>query len=219
MLRHILFIGVGGHYNSVSSLIEKKNYDKISAKKFFLPLTKNNVSKNKKFLINFLKNNKKNKNYIFISVGSNYVRFIIHKFLRENFKSKFIFPTIISKYAFISENVLIGSGSVIMPGVSINSNTKIGSQCIVNTNSSIDHDNHIKNFSSLGPGVNTGGNVKINTLSHIGIGSSINHNVFIEKNVIIGGGSFINKNCARNSLYFGVPGKFIKKRKLDDDYL
>ena len=77
--------------------------------------------------------------------------------------------------------MLIGPGTVVMPGVSINSNTKIGSQCIINTNSSIDHDNHIKKFSSLGPGVNTGGNVKLESFSHIGIGSSINHNISIKK--------------------------------------
>lgn len=218
-MKHVLFIGIGGHYNSVRSLIDNEKYDKISCKKIYLPLTKENINKNKKILSNFIKNNKKYKNYIFISIGSNYIRFVIYKFLNENFKSKFLFPTIISKYAYISENVSIGAGSVIMSGVSINSNSKIGSHCIINTNSSIDHDNNIKNFSSLGPGVNTGGGVKVSTLSHIGIGSSINHNVFIEKNVIIGGSSFINRNCLRNSIYFGVPGKFIKKRKLDDDYL
>lgn len=218
ILKHILFIGIGGHYNSVRSLVETQ-YDKISARKIYLPLNKDNISKNKKFLLNFIKNNKKYKNYIFITIGSNYKRFIIHDFLQKNFKSLFSFPKIISHNSNISKNVLIGPGTVVMPGVSINSNTKIGSQCIINTNSSIDHDNHIKKFSSLGPGVNTGGNVKLESFSHIGIGSSINHNISIKKNVIIGGGSFINRDCKKDSLYYGVPAKLINKRNLYDDYL
>ena len=58
-----------------------------------------------------------------------------------------------------------------------------------------------------------------NSLTHIGIGASINHNISIGKNVVIGGGSFINKNCKSNSIYFGVPGKFINKRNIEDSYL
>jgi len=33
----------------------------------------------------------------------------------------------------------------------------------------------------------------------------------ISENVVCGGKSFINKNCKKNSVYFGIPLKFIKK--------
>ena len=219
MIRHILFLGKGGHYNSIREILDESLFDKFSNKHFFLPINSKNIIKNKKILNNFFTKNKNEKKYIFLSIGSNYIRFCIYNFLKKNIKYDYTFPNIISKFSYISKNSSIGNGSVVMPGVVINTNTKIGNQCILNTSCSIDHDNRIKNFSSVAPGVNTGGNVKIDSLTHIGIGSSINHNITIGKNVVIGGGSFINKNCKPNSIYYGVPGKLISKRKIEENYL
>ena len=61
----------------------------------------------------------------------------------------------------LNGNVEIGEGSLIMPGVVINTETKIGKHCIINTSSSIDHHNYFKDYSSCGPGVITGGKVTI----------------------------------------------------------
>ena len=41
----------------------------------------------------------------------------------------------------------------------------------------------------------------------------------IGENTVIGGHSFVNKDCKKNSIYFGVPAKKIRKRKEDDTYL
>ncbi len=218
-MKHLLLIGKGGHYKTILSILDESLYDKVSNKNFFLPTNRENLNKNKKILNSFFTKNKKEKKYIFISIGSNYIRFCIYNFLKKNVNYDYIFPNIISKFSCISKYSSIGSGNVVMPGVVINANTKIGSQCILNTSCSIDHDNQIKNFTSVAPGVNTGGKVKIDSLTHLGIGSSINHNISIGKNVVIGGGSFINKDCKSNSIYFGVPGKFIRKRKQEDNYL
>ena len=48
--------------------------------------------------------------------------------------------------------------------------SKIGEHCIINSSTSIDHDNFFGDFCSTGPGVITGGNVKLRELSHLGIG-------------------------------------------------
>ena len=56
-------------------------------------------------------------------------------------------------------------------------------------------------------------------LSHIGIGSAVCQNVDIANNTIIGGKSFVNKNCEKNSVYFGTPAKKRKNRKIGAKYL
>ena len=65
----------------------------------------------------------------------------------------------------------------------------------------------------------TGGNVKIGELSHLSIGSTIKNNITIESNALIGGSSFVNKDCDKNSVYYGVPAKKIKSRKENEKYL
>ena len=101
----------------------------------------------------------------------------------------------------------------------INTGTIIGKHCLINTSSSIDHHNNFKNFSSTGPGVITGGNVKIGEMSHLFIGSIIKNNINIKSNALIGGSSFVNNDCDKNSVYYGVPAKKIRLRKENEEYL
>ena len=113
----------------------------------------------------------------------------------------------------------IGDGSLIMPGVIINTKSKIGRNCIINSGSVIEHDNFFDDFSSCGPGVITGGNVKINKFSHLGIGSVVLNNCKIGLNTVIGANSTVTKNCKENTTYVGSPVKRIKSRRLSDNYL
>ena len=55
--------------------------------------------------------------------------------------------------------------------------------------------------------------------SYLGIGSIVKNGVKIGKNTVIGGNSFVNKKCLDNYLYFGVPIKQIRKRKINENYL
>ena len=87
-------------------------------------------------------------------------------------------------------------GTVVMPGAIVSAGTKIGEFCIINTNSSIDHDNIFENYSSTGPGVTTGGNVELGQCSHLGIGSTVKHQISIGDNTIIGAQSLVLKKHA-----------------------
>ena len=70
----------------------------------------------------------------------------------------------------------------------------------------------------MGPGVITGGNVEVGFNSHIGIGTVLKNNVSIDENTVVGGGSYVNKNCKKNFIYYGVPAIPIRKRKKSEKY-
>ena len=214
----LLFVGDGGH-SIVSKSILDHQYKKFKRIKFYFPLNRENIIKNKKKFNSFFIKNSKHRIVIFIAIGFNYHRKVISQFLDNNFKKRFSYLTIISKNSIIANNVKIGKGSIVMPGVTINTDSNIGNHSIINTNASIDHHNKLGNFVSIAPGVSTGGNVVIGSCSHIGIGSSIKHNISIKNNVVIGGGSYVCKSCNANSLFYGSPTIFIKKRKINDTYL
>jgi acetyltransferase EpsM len=221
MIKIIIF-GSGSHAKVIYSEIIKK-------KKFkFLGFVDENEKKGKK-IITGKKNyynlgnmsqvlSKKNNIKGIIGIGSNFLRKKVSQdilLIDKNFK----FEKIISKDAIIDTSVIIGQGSFVVSGSVINIGTKIGDHCIINTSSSIDHDNIFEDFASTGPGVKTGGHVTLETKSHIGIGSSVKHGVKIFKDCIIGANSYVNKNCEKNSLYFGSPIKKIKQRKEFENYL
>ena len=227
MKKNIVIFGSGAQSKVIfSEIIKIKKYNFLGFVDDFTQKGKKLITYKKKSFFNLgkirdvIKNNGGGggKLYGIIGVGFNYIR---KKIVNEVFKldKTFKWETVISKNCILNGNINIGKGSLIMSGVVINTETTIGNHCIINTSSSIDHDNYFKDFSSCGPGVVTGGNVTLGENSYLGIGSIVKHGVQIGKNTVIGGNSFVNKKCLDNFLYFGVPVKQIRKRKVDENYL
>ena len=121
--------------------------------------------------------------------------------------------------SILGKDATLGVGNVLMAGAIINSSTRINNHCILNTNSSIDHDCLMSDFTSIAPNATIGGNVKIGDYSAIGIGVNIFHNVNIGYNCIIGGGSLVCHDTKENSIYYGSPSKFIREHRIGDKYL
>lgn len=124
---------------------------------------------------------------------------------------KFRFITAIHPSAQIARGVEISSGSVVMAGSCINSDTRIGAHCIINTRSSIDHDCVIEDFASIAPGATLGGNVRVGYGSAIGLGASVIHKVSIGAHSLIGAGAVVVKDLPGNVVAYGVPCRVIRR--------
>lgn len=157
-----------------------------------------------KFSVELLKQNK-----LIITVGDNKIR-------RKIFKSfpNVEYSTAIDVSANISKRASVENGTVVMKGVSVNSSVKIGAHCIINTNSSIDHDCVIDDFVHISPNAALAGNVKVGEGTHIGTGVSVIPNLKIGKWCVIGAGAVIIKDVPDYSVVVGNPGRVIKKNDL-----
>ena len=223
-MKEILIFGSGLHSKVIlSEIIQIKGYRVIGfVDENIKKETIIETYKNKKYkVVSNIKGINKllNKNtFGIIGMGSNFIRKKVAEEINKIFKN-FNWATIISKNSTIYRNVRIGKGSLIVSASVINTGTKIGEHCLINTSSSIDHDNTFKNYSSTGPGVTTGGNVELGQCSHLGIGSTIKHQISIGDNTIIGAQSMVLKNCNKNSVYYGIPVKKIRDRKDNSKYL
>ena len=208
MKNNIIIFGNGKHAKIIFDELEKlKKYN------FLGYVNKKNIItyKKKKYdLINFYKKYLKKKVRGIIAIGNNNLRNKISKDV-EKIIPKFKWETLISKDAIVSKKTNIGQGTMIISGSVINTNTSIGRHCLINTKSTLDHDNNWGDFTSCGPGVNSAGNVTVKNFTQIGIGSTIIDGISIGKNSVIGAHSLVNKNCKSNSVYFGVPAKYKRK--------
>ena len=208
MKKNIVIFGKGKHAKIIFDELEKlKKYN------FLGYVNKKNIItyKKKKYdLINFYKKNLKKKVRGIIAIGDNNLRNKVSKDV-EKIIPKFKWETVISKDAIVSKKTNIGQGTMIISGSVINTNTSIGRHCLINTKSTLDHDNNWGDFTSCGPGVNSAGNVTVKNFTQIGIGSTIIDGISIGKNSVIGAHSLVNKNCKSNSVYFGVPAKYKRK--------
>lgn len=141
---------------------------------------------------------------IFVGVGKNATRQRIHEML-ETFGASI--PYLIHPKAVIGNQVDIGTGSVVMAGVVINCCTKIGRGCIINTGSTIDHDNCIDDFVHISPGSHLAGTVKVGKGSWLGIGSVVSNNITITNGCKVGAGSVVVKDISEPGVYVGTPAK------------
>lgn len=145
---------------------------------------------------------------IALGIGTNITRKIIYKKVKS---FGFRIVTLIHPTSIISENVIIGEGSVIMPQVTVNCYSSIGKGAILNTGSIIEHDNNIEDFVHISPGTALAGNVTVGELSHIGIGSCLIQGIQVGSKSVIGAGSVVVKNIPFNTLAYGNPCKVIKE--------
>ena len=120
-----------------------------------------------------------------------------------------LFPSFIAKNAWLSNNVKIGKGVIIYPGVSINHGSVINDFVIINMNCALGHDANIGPFCSLAPGVNFGGFTKIGEGVEIGIGVCTIQGITVGDGAIIGGQTMLIKDVSEYTKIVGVPGKKI----------
>ena len=218
-MKKIVIIGGGGHAGiTYDCIISQKEYEPIG----YIDVTKGSLhSHGIEYFGNLNQISKlvKIKScYFIVGIGDNYLRYsIVNNLKNKNIKCKW--ATVIHPSASISTKINIGKGSLVLSGSILSYNSKIKKHVCINTGASIDHDNIFEDFSSAGPGSVTGGNVKINKLSYLAINSSIKHNISIGSNVVIGASSYVNANCKSNRVYYGIPAREIRKRKIGENYL
>ncbi len=153
-----------------------------------------------------------------VASGDNFVREKIVNAIRAAVP-EFRFATAIHPSAQIGEDVEIGDGTVVMAGAVINSGTRAGRFCIVNSCVSVDHDNRLEDYASLAPGAVTGGNVTIGRSAAIGLGARIVHAVEIGGHAVIGAGAVVLKSVPEKCVAYGIPARVIRRREPGDRYL
>jgi sugar O-acyltransferase (sialic acid O-acetyltransferase NeuD family) len=153
-----------------------------------------------------------------VAIGDNFIRSKVAARVRE-ICPDLPFVSAIHPKASIAKDVSVGKGTVIMAGVTINPCCSIGRFCILNTNSSLDHDSVMEDFSSLAPRVTAGGNCRIGGYSAVSIGAVIIHGIHIGEHTVVGAGSTALKNLDPFKVAYGTPAKAIRDRKPGDKYL
>jgi sugar O-acyltransferase (sialic acid O-acetyltransferase NeuD family) len=139
---------------------------------------------------------------IFVGIGNNATRQRIHELLETVGAS---IPVLIHPNAVIGSHVDIGIGTAVMAGVIVNCCTKISKGCIINTGSTIDHDNDIEGFVHISPGAHLAGTVKVGKGSWLGVGSVVSNNISITNGCKVGAGSVVIKDITEPGVYVGVP--------------
>lgn len=211
----IILIGAGGHAASISDAIlsshriikgyidEVKSNETLMGYKVFKSIFEIDEYQNCEYCI---------------AIGDNSLRERVLKKTIDQYKDA-KFATIIHSTSYVSNQSILGDGTVVLGNSFVGPRCHIKNHCIINSSSSIDHDCYLDEFSSTGPGSVIGGTVSVGKKSIIAIGSSIKHSINIGDNSIIGANSYLKDNVGDNVIYYGSPARFIRNRDNDEKYL
>jgi sugar O-acyltransferase (sialic acid O-acetyltransferase NeuD family) len=143
-----------------------------------------------------------------ISIGRNATR----KKVAERLGSAVIFGKAIHATAHITKRVtIIGEGTVVMAGVIVNPDVRIGKHCIINTSASIDHDCVIGDYAHISPNVTLSGDVHIGEGTHVGSGASVIQGIKIGKWCTVGAGAVVIIDIPDYATAVGNPARIIKE--------
>ncbi|MBG9687104.1 acetyltransferase [Bacillus mycoides] len=206
MKKKLLVIGAGGHGKVIADIALKMNKWEYIA---FLDDDDVKTSMGIEIIDKSTSVSKYIKDYdLFVGIGNNVIREKVQEQLEEQGASM---PVLIHPSAIIGEEVYLKAGTVVMAGTVINCCTKIGKGCIINTASTIDHDNIIEDYVHISPGANLAGTVKVGRSTWLGIGSVISNNVNIAGNCKIG--AVVIKDITELGTYVGVPARRLQDEK------
>lgn len=119
-------------------------------------------------------------------------------------KSKnIVLPTIISPNSIISSHAIILGGTVVMHGVIVNASAFIGENCILNSQSLIEHDVVIGSNCHISTGAKINGGVTVGDGTFIGSGVIIREGVEVGANCTVGAGVVVLKNIPDQTVYLG----------------
>lgn len=145
---------------------------------------------------------------VMLSIGSNQIR----KRLAEKIAGPY--GQVIHPTTNLSPSSVIGEGTVVLAGCTVNANTKIGRHVILNTACSLDHDCVINDFAHISPGATLCGNVVVGEGTQVGAGATIIQNITIGKWAVIGAGSVVVKDVPDGAVVMGVPARLSRHQEL-----
>jgi sugar O-acyltransferase (sialic acid O-acetyltransferase NeuD family) len=154
----------------------------------------------------------------FIAVGDNAARQRLRRDLEDEF-GRLDWASLIHRQAAIGDGAGVGAGTVVMALAQIGPGSRVGAFCILNSQSSLDHDGVMADYASLAPGAVTGGAVHIGAGAAVCIGAVVKQGCRIGADSILGANAYLDRDLPANVVAYGTPARIVRPRRPGDSYL
>ncbi len=118
-----------------------------------------------------------------------------------------VFGTARHPASVIAPNVALGDGVMIMAGVVVNTNARVGRSVILNTSCSVDHHSTIGDHAHVAPGARLGGGVSVGAGALIGIGATVMPRRRVGEGAIVGAGAVVLSDVPDHTTVVGNPAR------------
>jgi sugar O-acyltransferase (sialic acid O-acetyltransferase NeuD family) len=104
-------------------------------------------------------------------------------------------PVIVSPRAYVSRHAVVGAGSIIMHGATVNAGASVGRNCIINSHALIEHDSVIGDHCHVATAATINSGVRIGDATFIGSNSTVRQLVQIGERCLIGMDQRVLADC------------------------
>ena len=109
------------------------------------------------------------------------------------------------------DDVVVGEGALVSPGVVFTSNIRVGRHFHANIQSIIEHDARIGDFVTFAPGVRCNGHVTIGDGAYLGAGALIRQGITIGAGAVVGMGAVVVRDVAPGATVVGNPARVLTR--------
>ena len=104
----------------------------------------------------------------------------------------YVFPAIVSPYAYVSPSAIVGAGTIIMHGAVVNAGARIGVNSIINTRALIEHDGSIGDHCHISTGAIVNGATHVGDCCFIGSGAVLRQSLDVPAQSFIKMGTIVS---------------------------
>lgn len=189
-------IGAGGFARELKSYMGDKSTPMFVDDKYYISNNKRNILPLSEFdPLEYM---------VIIAIGDPSDRMnMVSRLPKETEYFKYIHPSAQP----LNDDVHIGEGSIVCPGVIFTTNIIVGKHCHFNLLTTIGHDTVIGDFFTSAPGAKISGNCIVGNEVYVGTNASIREKITICNEVTIGLNAGVVKNIHEPGTYVGVPAK------------
>jgi sugar O-acyltransferase (sialic acid O-acetyltransferase NeuD family) len=121
------------------------------------------------------------------------------------------YATVVDPSVRISSSCSVGVGSILLGGVVLTSDVRIGRHVVCMPHVTLTHDDDLADYVTLTAGVSLGGGVIVGEAAYIGMNAAIRERLSVGRGCVLGMGAALIVDQPPATVYAGVPARRIGK--------
>ncbi|WP_026373379.1 acetyltransferase [Agrococcus lahaulensis] len=120
------------------------------------------------------------------------------------------YATVVARSARIGDSSTVGAGSILLDGVVVTADARIGDHVVVMPNCTVTHDDVLEDFATLAAGVALGGGVTIGEASYVGMNATVRQGVRVGAEATVGMAAAVVRDVPEGQTWAGVPARALE---------